>query len=99
MNITSYNVTDVGYHYIGLRALDSLAPGTRRDNLTWTISQSVRKYVTDKALRMMLPEPRGTFETSGVKIVQELAHLGLAASVKGVVRANGRGQDSLGSPK
>ena len=25
MNITSYNVTDVGYHYIGLRALDSLA--------------------------------------------------------------------------
>ena len=64
MNITSYNVTDVGYHYIGLRALDSLAPGTRRDTQTGTISQNVRKYVSDKALRMMLPEPRGTFETS-----------------------------------
>ena len=26
MNITSYNVTDVGYHYIGLRVLNGLPP-------------------------------------------------------------------------
>ena len=95
MNITSYNVTDVGYHYIGLRALDSLAPGTGRDHLTGTIAQSVRKYVNDKALRMMLPEPRGTFETSGVKIVQELAHLGLAASVKGSYELTDEGRTVL----
>ena len=95
MNITSYNVTDVGYHYIGLRALDSLAPGTRRDTQTWTISQNVRKYVTDKALRMMLPEPRGTFETSGVKISQELTHLGLAASAKGSYELTDEGGKAL----
>ena len=95
MNITSYNVTDVGYHYIGLRALDSLAPGTRRDTQTWTISQNVRKYVTDKALRMMLPEPRGTFETSGVKISQELTHLGLAASAKGSYELTDEGRKAL----
>ena len=95
MNITSYNVTDVGYHYIGLRALDSLTPGTRRDTQTWTISQNVRKYVTDKTLRMMLPESRGTFETSGVKIVQELTHLGLAASVKGSYELTDKGRTAL----
>lgn len=95
MNITSYNVTDVGYHYIGLRALDNLAPGTHRDKQTMTISQSVRKYVTDKALRMMLPEPRGTFETAGVKITQELTHLGLAASNKGSYELTEDGQRAL----
>ena len=31
MNITSYNVTDVGYHYIGLRVLGRLPSNTRRD--------------------------------------------------------------------
>ena len=95
MNITSYNVTDVGYHYIGLRALDSLAAGTRRDTQTGTISQNVRKYVSDKALRMMLPEPRGTFETSGVKIAQELTHLGLATSVKGSYELTDNGRTAL----
>ena len=95
MNITSYNVTDVGYHYIGLRVLHSLPPGTRRDILTSTIAQSVRKYVSDKALRMMLPEPRGTFETSGVKIIQELAHLGLATSVKGSYELTDQGKTAL----
>ena len=95
MNITSYNVTDVGYHYIGLRALDSLAIGTRRDTQTSAISLNVRKYVSDKALRMMLPEPRGTFETSGVKIAQELTHLGLAASVKGSYELTDEGRTAL----
>ena len=59
MNITSYNVTDVGYHLIGLRMLSGLPTNSRRDEQTETISRSVRKYVNDKALRLMLPEPRG----------------------------------------
>ena len=81
MNITSYNVTDVGYHYIGLRVLAGLTQIARRDEQTGTISRSIRKYVSDKALRLMLPEPRGTFETAGEKICQELVHLGFARSV------------------
>ena len=51
MNITSYNVTDVGYHYIGLRVLAALPSSARRDEQTETISRSIRKYVNDKALR------------------------------------------------
>lgn len=82
MNITSYNVTDVGYHYIGLRVLAGLPPSTRREEQTDTIAKSVRKYVSDKALRLMLPEPRGTFETVGEKICPELVHLQFARSVK-----------------
>ena len=31
----------------------------------------------------MLPEPRGTFETAGEKVCQELVHLGLAKSISG----------------
>ena len=82
MNITSYNVTDVGYHYIGLRVLAGLAPSAPRNEQTETISRNVRKYVSDKALRLMLPEPRGTFETAGEKVCQELAHLGFARAVR-----------------
>ena len=41
VNITSYNVTDVGYHYIGLRVLAGLPSGTRREEQTGTISRSV----------------------------------------------------------
>ncbi len=44
------------------------------------ISRGVRKVVNDRALRMMLPEPRGTFETVGEKVCQELVQLRLAHS-------------------
>jgi hypothetical protein len=74
LNITSYNVTDVGYHYIGLRALSGLPSTTSREDQTNAISRSIVKYVRDKALRLMLPEPRGTFETIGEKVCQELVH-------------------------
>ena len=95
MNITSYNVTDVGYHYIGLRVLAGLPSGTRREEQTGTISRSVRKYVSDKALRLMLPEPRGTFETAGEKICPELVHLKFARSVKGAYELTDEGSDVL----
>ena len=81
MNITSYNVTDVGYHYIGLRVLAGLPSTAQREEQTRTISRSVRKYAIDKALRLMLPEPRGTFDTAGGKICQELVHFEFARSV------------------
>ena len=81
MNITSYNVTDVGYHYIGLRVLAGLPPATKREEQTATISKSVRKYAIDRALRLMLPEPRSTFDTAGEKVCQELVHFDFAKSV------------------
>lgn len=83
MRITSYNITDVGYHYIGLRALGGLPPTARREEQTSAISRSVLKYVSDKALRLMLPEPKGTFETVGEKICQELVHFQFAKPVRG----------------
>ena len=95
MNITSYNVTDVGYHYIGLRVLAGLPSTARREEQTKTIARSVRKYVSDKALRLMLPEPRGTFETAGEKICQELVHLQFARSVKGAYELTVDGKDVL----
>ncbi|MCY4584017.1 MAG: hypothetical protein OXE50_14665 [Chloroflexi bacterium] len=83
MNITSYNVTDVGYHYIGLRVLGGLPANAKRDDQTGTIARSVRKYAYDKSLRLMLPEPRGTFDTVGEKVCQELVHLHLAKAHRG----------------
>lgn len=83
MNITSYNVTDVSYHYIGLRVLAGMPDATDRNQQIEAISRSVLKFVTDRALRLMLPEPRGTFETVGEKICQELVHFRFASSESG----------------
>ena len=51
MNITSYNITDVSYHYIGLRVLKGMGGKSERGHQTVAISRSVLKYVSDKALR------------------------------------------------
>ena len=82
MNISSFNVTDVGYHYIGLRVLAAM-PDASREEQTTTIARSVLKYARDKALRLMLPEPKGTYETVGEKICQELGHFEYAEPTKG----------------
>jgi hypothetical protein len=82
LNISSFNVTDVGYHYIGLRVLAAM-PEATRDEQNATLSRSVLKYVRDKALRLMLPEPRGTYDSVGEKICQELAHFQFAEARKG----------------
>ncbi len=82
MNISSYNITDVNYHYIGLRVLDGIPASSGRADQTETISRNVRKLVTNRALRFMLPEPRGTFSTVGVKVCQELVHLDMARSIR-----------------
>lgn len=95
MNITSYNVTDVAYHYIGLRVIAGLPADARREEQTETIARNVRKYVTDRALRLMLPEPRGTYESAGKKICQELTHLQFANAVKGSYELTAVGNDVL----
>jgi len=94
MNITSYNVTDVAYHYIGLRVL-AANPNLKREELTNAVSRSVGQYVRDRALRLMLAAPRGTFETVGEKVCQELVHLELARSVPGSYELAGLGQHAL----
>lgn len=83
MRISSYNITDVGYHYIGLRVLAGLPSSAKREEQTNAISRSVLKYASDRALRLLLPEPKGTFEGVGEKVTQELAHFGFAHSVRG----------------
>ena len=95
MNITSYNITDVGYHYIGLRVLAGLPSTAQREEQTSTISRSVRKYAMDKALRLMLPEPRGTFDTAGGKICQELVHLEFARSANRAYELTDSGKGAL----
>ncbi|NUM54602.1 MAG: hypothetical protein HUU46_13230 [Candidatus Hydrogenedentes bacterium] len=82
MNISSFNITDVGYHYIGLRVLAAM-PEASREEQNATISRNVLKYARDKALRLMLPEPKSTYETVGEKICQELAHFEFAEATKG----------------
>ncbi len=83
MNITSYNLTDVGFHYIALRVLAGLPKTAPRDEQTSEISRNVLKYVSDKALRLMLRESKGTFGTVGEKICQELVHFQFARSIRG----------------
>lgn len=95
MNISSYNISDVGYHYIGLRVLGGLPATARRVEQEETVSRSVRKYVSDRALRLMLPEPRGTFEAAGEKVCRELVNFGFANSVKGAYELTEPGKETL----
>jgi hypothetical protein len=90
VNITSYNVTDVGYHYIGLRVLAAMPTNAREEQVV-AISRNVLKYAREKALRLMLPEPRGSFESVGEKVCQELQHFQFAqfAASKGYQLSEG----------
>ena len=95
MKISSYNITDVSYHYIGLRVLAGLPEESSREAQVRAISRSVVKYTNDKALRLMLPEPRGTFETIGEKVCQELVHFRFAFSVQGAYKLTEAGREVL----
>jgi hypothetical protein len=81
MKISSYNITDVGYHYIGLRVIASIA--TNRDDQLQAIARGVLKYASDRALRLMLPEPKGLFSSIGEKVCQELVHFRFARLERG----------------
>ena len=48
MNINSYNITDVTYHYIGLRVLAHLPPHTGRSSQVKEISRNVLKSLRTK---------------------------------------------------
>ena len=95
MNISSYNITDVSYHYIGLRVLAESPACRGRSHQVELISRSVHKFVYDRALRLMLPEPRGTFETTGKRVCQELVQLGLARSHGGGYQLTDSGSAAL----
>ena len=95
MNISSYNISDVSYHYIGLRVLAGLPPTARREEQISSISRNVLRYVSDRSLRLMLPEPKGTFETVGEKICQELVHFQFARLVRGAYEITDAGHHAL----
>lgn len=95
MRITSYNVTDVSYHYIGLRVVAGLPSTARREEQITTISHNILKYVNDRALRFMLPEPRGTFESIGEKVCQELVHFRFARLIRGAYELTDMGRYAL----
>ena len=96
MNISSYNIADVSYHYIGLRVLDAVPVDSGRRQQIDAISSSVLKFVNDKALRLMLPEPKGRFETVGEKVCQELVHFRFAQSTRTGYELTATGREALG---
>ena len=83
MNITSYNINDVTFHYIGLRVLQALPSNTAKATQMETISKSIYNHVCYRSLRLMLPEPKGTYQSTGEKVCQELRHFGFASAEKG----------------
>lgn len=93
MKISSYNITDVGYHYIGLRVLAN--PASSRDEQLQAIARGVLKYASDRALRLMLPEPKGNFATVGEKVYQELVHFQFASVEKGIYELTDSGKETL----
>lgn len=94
MKISSYNITDVGYHYIGLRVLANIT--VSRDEQLQAIALGVLKYASDRALRLMLPEPKGNFSTVGEKVCQELVHFRFARVEKGIYELTESGKETLG---
>lgn len=93
MKISSYNIADVSFHYVGLRVLAN--PATNRDEQLQAIARGVLKYASDRALRLMLPEPKGNFSTVGEKVCQELVHFQFARVQNGVYELLESGKETL----
>ena len=74
MNINSYNVTDVSYHYLGLRVLDAMPDTATRPEQIENVARSVHKFVSDRNKRLMIAAPGTSFRGTGGKICQELMH-------------------------
>ena len=74
MNISSYNVTDVSYHYLGLRVLDAMPDSATRTEQIENVARNVHKFVGDRNRRLMVAAPGTSFKGTGGKICQELAH-------------------------
>ena len=72
MNISSYNITDVTYHYIGLRVLDGLPTTSKRTEQIKAIASNVLKFVSDRNQRLMVAAPGTTYQGTAKKICTEL---------------------------
>lgn len=72
MNINSYNVNDVTYHYIGLRVLDGMPSTAKRTEQIEAVARNVLKFVTDKNQRLMIAVPGTTYKETARKICSEL---------------------------
>lgn len=74
MNISSYNITDVTYHYIGLRVLDGMSAVSERAEQIEAIASNVLKFVSDRNQRLMVAAPSTTYHVTAEKICTELEH-------------------------
>lgn len=72
MNISSYNITDVSYHYLGLRVLHGMPDVATRTEQIENVAKSVHKFVSDRNRRLMVAAPGTSFRGTGEKICQEL---------------------------
>ena len=72
MNITSYNITDVTYHYIGLRVLDGMPPTSKRTEQIEAVAGNVLKFVSDRNQRLMVAAPGTNYQGTAKKICTEL---------------------------
>lgn len=72
MNINSYNVTDVTYHYIALRVLDGLPHTAQRTEQVEAVASNVRKFVSDRNRRLMITVPGTTYKETAKKVCAEL---------------------------
>lgn len=76
MNISSYNITDVTYHYIGLRVLDGMPSTSKRTEQIKAVASNVLKFVSDRNQRLMVNAPHTTYQGTAQKICTELEQLG-----------------------
>ena len=67
MNISSYNITDVSYHYLGLRVLHGMPDVATRTEQIENVAKSVHKFVSDRNRRLMVAAPGTSFRGTGKK--------------------------------
>ena len=72
MNINSYNITDVTYHYIGLRVLGGMPLTSKRTEQIEVVASSIRKFVSDRNQRLMVATRPTTYQVTAGKICKEL---------------------------
>lgn len=80
MNITSYNITDVTYHYIGLRVLNGMASAAKRTEQIEAIASNVFKFVNDRNQQFMVASPGTRYRGTASKICTELEQFGFVES-------------------
>lgn len=72
MNISSYNITDVTYHYVGLRVLHGMPLTVKRTEQIEAVASNVRKFVSDRNQRLMVTTRPTAYQGTAKKICREL---------------------------